>query len=60
MKTKTPTQKRKAEIEAYKAFSNYLATRRAYQRGQATMDELAHALALFDLALALANIKPLG
>ena len=53
----TQNQKRKAESNAHKAFSRYLATRRAYQRGQATIEQVAHSLAVFDLTLAIAKLK---
>ena len=43
-------RKRKLESNAHKAFSHYLATRHAYQRGQATLIQLARALARFDHA----------
>jgi hypothetical protein len=57
LKAKTQTQKRKAGVEAYKAFSHYLAIRRSYYKGQATIEQLAHALALLDLALVIAGLK---
>ena len=56
VKTKTQNQ-RKAESNAHKAFSHYLATRRAYRKGQATIEQVAHTLAVFDLTLAIANLK---
>ena len=52
-------QKRKAESIAHKAFSHYLATRRAYCKGQATIQQVAHTLAVFDLTLAIAHLKRL-
>ena len=56
VKTKTQNQ-RKAESNAHKAFSHYLGTRRAYRKGQATIEQVAHTLAVFDLTLAIANLK---
>jgi hypothetical protein len=53
----TQNQKRKAESNAHKAFSRYLNTRRAYQRGQAALQQVAHSLAVFDLTLAIAKLK---
>jgi hypothetical protein len=55
----TQNQKRKAESIAYKAFSHYLATRRAYCKGQATIKQVAHTLAVFDLTLTIAHLKRL-
>ena len=55
MKTRS-NAKAKAQSNAHKAFSNYLATRRACQRHQATIQQVAKALALFDLTLAIANL----
>ena len=46
----------KAQSNAHNAFSHYLATRRADQRGQATIQQVAKALALFHLTLAVANL----
>jgi hypothetical protein len=48
---------KKAESNAHKAFSAYLAVRRNYQRGQATIEQVAHVLAVFDLTLAIANLR---
>jgi hypothetical protein len=50
-------QQKKAESNAHKAFSAYLALRRRYQCGQATVEQLAHALAVLDLTLAIANLR---
>ena len=55
----TQNQKKKAESNAHKAFSHYLTTQRAYQRGQATIKQVAHTLAVFDLTLAIAHLKRL-
>jgi hypothetical protein len=57
-KPQTQTQKRKTESNAHKAFNHYLATRRAYRKGQGqvTIEQVAHALGLFDLSLAIANL----
>ena len=46
-----PNSKRKLESDAHKAFSYYLAVRRSYQRRQATLEQIAYALALLDSAL---------
>ena len=46
----TPTQKKKLESNAYKAFSHYLAVRYSCRRGQAPLIQLARALARFDRA----------
>jgi hypothetical protein len=51
------SHQKKAESNAHKAFSAYLAVRRKYQRGQATVEQLAHALAVLDLTLAVANLR---
>jgi hypothetical protein len=48
-------QQRKAESNAHKAFRAYLALRRRYRHGQATVGQLAHALAVLDLTLAVAK-----
>jgi hypothetical protein len=53
---KTRNAKERAQSNAHKAFSYYLAARRAHQRGQATLQQVAKALALFDLTLAVANL----
>jgi hypothetical protein len=53
----TQAQKRKAERNAHLAFVRYLNTRRAFQRGQATLQQVAHALATFDLTLAIAKMS---
>jgi hypothetical protein len=47
-------RKRKAESNAYKAFSHYIAIRRKLVRGQATIQQVAHALALVDITSAVA------
>jgi hypothetical protein len=46
----------RAQAKAQRALSHYLATRRAYQKRQATIQQVAKALALFDLTLAIANL----
>jgi hypothetical protein len=53
----TPTQKKKLESDAYKAFSHYLAIRYSCQRGQATLLQFARALARFDQAFESLNHK---
>ena len=53
----TQNLKCKAERIAHLAFSRYLNTRKAYGKGQATIEQVAHALAIFDLTLAIAEIK---
>jgi len=55
MKTRS-NAKAKAQSNAHKAFSNYLATRRACLKGHASIQQVAKALALFDLTLAIANL----
>jgi len=50
------TARTRAQANARRAFSHYLATRRAYQRRQATIQQVAKALALFDLTLTVANL----
>ena len=52
------TAKAKAMANAHRAFSRYLATRRAYKGGRAAIQQVAHALALFDLTFAIANLPP--
>ena len=47
MKTLTLTQRRK---DLAKAWKNYVTIRRAYCEGKATLQELAHALALMSIA----------
>ena len=46
----------KASRKARKAFNTYVTFRRAYREGKATVAELAHALALSDLADAKAAV----
>jgi len=60
VKEMTQAQKRKAERNAHLAFVRYLNTRRAFQRGQATLQQVAHALATFDLTLAIAKMSRVG
>jgi hypothetical protein len=52
------TAKAQATANTHRAFRRYLATRRAYKTGRATIQQVARALALFDLAWAIAHLPP--